>query len=226
MVSIIIPVYNEALGIERFINYLESVIEKEDAEVIFVDGGSSDKTVQICKSKGYNVLLSKERSRAKQMNFGAEKSIGEILFFLHSDSYPPNGFLKNMEDAVTSGYSAGCYQLQFKPSQIFLNTFAWFTRFDIDVFRFGDQGLFVKREVFFDIGKFDERLLVMEDQEIVRSIKRSFTFKVLDKKIITSSRKYLKIGVLKLQIVFTLIVIMHYVGVRQKTIMDFYKHQL
>ncbi len=226
MISIVVPVYNEEAGIRKFIDRLRELISDVETELIFVDGGSSDSTVRIIQENGIKVIISEKKGRASQMNLGAHHSKGEILYFLHSDSYPPEGFLQEIQSTVRKGYSSGCFQLSFKPGNIFLRIYAWFTRFDLDFFRFGDQSLFVEKNVFQSIGGFDESLMVMEDQEIVKSLKEISDFRILNKKVETSSRKYTRIGTLKLQIIFTLIVVMHYIGIKQETIVDFYSRQL
>ena len=226
MLSIIVPVFNEEEFLEDFINSLENVIKGKNAELIFIDGGSTDSTAQICRKLGKKIYLSSQKGRAAQMNLGAEKSIGEVLYFLHADSVPPFSFMEDIQQNIDQGYIAGCYRLSFNPEHSLLKLYAWFTRFDIDLFRFGDQSLFVKREVFENIKGFDEDLKVMEDQKIVSDLKKLGRFKIMSNYIVTSSRKYLKVGVVKLQLIFTIIVISYYLGVSQKVMAHFYSKQL
>lgn len=227
MISIIVPVYNEAKGIKKFIDTLSSLLEPQDkTELIIVDGGSLDETVEICKEKNVTVLKSPKKGRANQMNFGAKHAKGNILYFLHSDSVPPKNFVDIITEQINNGVDAGCFRLAFQPKSLLLNFFAWFTRFNIVFFRFGDQSLFIRRDIFDKVGHYNSDLLVMEDQQIVRDIKKCGKFKVHKSKVTTSSRKYLDIGVIKLQLIFTIIVFMYYLGYSQNTIMNFYASRL
>ena len=226
MVSIIVPVINEEVTLKKFIPYITRCISDKNAELIFVDGGSADETIAICTKSGAKVFSSPQKGRASQMNYGASKAKGSILYFLHVDSLPPPSFVNDILENVSKGYSAGCYRLTFKPGHYILSFYAWFTRFNIDFFRFGDQSLFVKKEMFDKINGFDESLKVMEDQQIVKDLKGVGKFIVMKKKIATSSRKYGEVGVIKLQVIFTVIVCLFYLGVPQKKIVDFYKKKL
>jgi len=226
MITIIVPVYNEEKGIAKFIECLRGVAPNETFELILVDGGSTDKTKQICRDNDVKVYESPQKGRARQMNFGAELASGDVLYFLHADSIPPENFVKDIQRNIERGISSGCYQLAFDPNHILLGVYSWFTRFDIDFFRFGDQSLFVKKEDFLKSGGFNESLDVMEDQQIVKDLKKIGAFTIMDGTVKTSSRKYLENGVIKLQVIFAIIVLLYYLGVSQKIITDFYSSQL
>lgn len=74
--------------------------------------------------------------------------------------------------SIEEDYIAGCYRLAFEPELPLLKLYAWFTKFDYDLFRFGDQSLFVTRDAFDKVDGFDQRLKVMEDQQIVVDLKK------------------------------------------------------
>jgi rSAM/selenodomain-associated transferase 2 len=226
MVSIIVPVYNEAAVLEDFISYMKKLDLDGESELIFIDGGSSDATHNICKNSSFKVYQSPTKGRSGQMNYGALKAQGDVLYFLHADSLPPLSLIKDIKVNIDKGYSSGCYKLSFEPNHKLLKVYSWFTKFDIDLFRFGDQSLFVEKSAFNVVDGFNEELIVMEDQQIVKDLKRNGRFKIMQGEIITSSRKYLKIGVVKLQMIFALIVIMYYMNIRQEVIVDFYRKQI
>lgn len=226
MISIIVPVYNEEDILDDFISTMSKIISDEASELIFVDGGSTDGSFSICEESKFQVYKSTKKGRAAQMNYGASKARGDILYFLHADSIPPSSFIDDIDESITRGFQSGCYRLSFEPNHYLLKFYAWFTRFDVDFFRFGDQSLYLFKDVFEKIGGFDEGLSVMEDQQIVIDIKKLCAFSIMKKSVTTSSRKYTRVGVLKLQLIFGLIVVLFYLGVDQETIVDFYSEQL
>lgn len=198
----------------------DPLIEKE---VIVADGNSTDSTVKRALEAGATVLNCSIRSRSIQMNNGAAAATGDIFYFLHADSIPPENFAKDILNAVESGYNSGCYRLLFDHDHWFLKFNCWFTRFNINLIRFGDQSLFVTNVVFEKTGGFNENLLIMEGQEIIMRIKAHSRFKVFDKAIVTSARKYLINGVYRLQGIFTFLYILYFLGFSQETLVKMYK---
>src|SRR5690606_6336964 len=173
-ISIIIPILNEAETIEKLLNYLiENSATKNIAEIIIVDGGSTDNSQSIVTNfvassdseqreelyrevnhKGLDTsrfkrdtrpdifLINSERGRAKQMNLGAQKAKGNILYFLHADSFPPQHFDTFIINEVINGKQAGCFRMQFNSNHWWLKLAGWFTKFNWKICRGGDQSLF------------------------------------------------------------------------------------
>lgn len=221
-ISVIIPTYNEADFIGETIGKARSYGGDDVLEIVVVDGGSGDTTLKEARKAGAKTIVSPQKGRAAQMNAGAEHAGGSLLYFLHADSHPPPRYAPEILQAVDAGSDAGCFRLSFDDRHWLLAFYAWFTRFDIDLFRFGDQSLFMTRAAFSEIGGFREDHMVMEDQEIVRRVKRSFTFRVLDDTVTTSARKYREMGILKLQMVFFFIWSLYYLGVEQDQLVSVY----
>lgn len=227
MISIIIPAYNEEGSLPKLISYLKnSSKQRGEIEIIVSDGGSTDKTVQKAEEEGAIVVESPLKGRAAQMNYGAKKSNGSILYFLHADSFPPVNFIEEIKTSMKMGFSSGCFTLAFDDSHPILNFYSWFTKFDIDYFRFGDQSLFIKKELFEKLNGFDEKLIVMEDQMFVRKIKSETNFDIIKTNIITSARKYKQVGIIKLQLVFSLILVLFYLGVSQESLFRLYRRTI
>jgi rSAM/selenodomain-associated transferase 2 len=223
-ISIIIPTFNEADSIAALLSYLSQDTADEAAlEILVVDGGSTDATVQLARQAGAAVLASPRKGRAAQLNYGAQRARGEILYFLHADSYPPLGFVAEVRLAVAQGYGAGCYRLAFDHPHWFLRFSAWCTRLPLTAVRFGDQSLFVRRDLFARLGGYREELLVMEDQDIVGRLRAQAPFRLLPRAVTTSARKYLENGVFRLQGIFTLIVVLYRLGVSQRRLMQLYR---
>lgn len=222
-ISVIIPVLNEEEAIDRLLNELKQRSSEGSCEILVVDGGSTDRTQELAQDAGATVIESEKKGRAAQMNLGAKHASADILYFLHADTIPPADFDSYILKSLSKGFGAGCFYLQFDDSHPALRFYAWFTRFKSTLIRFGDQSLFVTKLVFESIGGFDESLIVMEDQKIVRKIKRESPFKVIKSPVITSARKYRENGVYRLQGVFFLIWAGYYLGLDQQSLTDIYR---
>ncbi|MEB0262788.1 MULTISPECIES: TIGR04283 family arsenosugar biosynthesis glycosyltransferase [unclassified Mucilaginibacter] len=205
MTSIIIPTYNEADQIAATIKKLNGTNSDGHFEIIVSDGGSTDDTITLAKQAGAITLLSQRKGRAAQMNAGAALAKGEILYFLHADTMPPVGFINDIANAISNGYQAGCFMLSFDYPHWFLKANCWLTRFDVNAIRFGDQSLFVTKEEFDRTGGFSERHIVLEDQELIKRLRKAIRFKIIKRPVVTSARKYLENGIYKTQGIFFII---------------------
>ena len=229
MISIIIPTYNEADQISQTIksilriNKIQANKGQHAMEIIVVDGGSNDQTISIAKNCGAIAILSEKKGRAAQMNIGASIAKGEIFYFLHADSIPPQNLTGFITDALQNGYSSGCFRLCFDFPHWFLKANCWFTRFDINAFRFGDQSLFVTRDGFNKCGGYNEDLIIMEDQEIIHRIKKHGKFKVMNAALTTSARKYRVNGIFRMQAIFYRIWFLYYLGYPQGHLLKLYQ---
>ncbi|MCC5914741.1 MAG: TIGR04283 family arsenosugar biosynthesis glycosyltransferase [Balneolaceae bacterium] len=225
-ISIIIPALNEEKRIPALLSEIQGRQGGLASEVIVVDGGSTDSTVELAEKGGAKVLQPGVRGRAAQMNAGAKAASSDILFFLHADTTPPFNFDSIIIHSKKRGADAGCFRLKFDRDHPLLNFFGWCTRFRSTLIRFGDQGLFVKKQMFEKAGGFDETLTLMEDQEMVRELKKRGEFELLEENVTTSARKYEKIGVLRLQALFFSIWAGHYLGMSQEALVHFYRSVL
>lgn len=226
ILSIIIPVFNEEDKVLHTIEHLRRQAVSLLHEVIVVDGGSTDNTVSYLKAKNITCLVSRKKGRAAQMNLGAAHAKNQLIYFLHADSLVPAHFDQHIADAHDAGAMSGCFRLQFDHDHWFLKLNSWFTRFDVNAIRFGDQSLFVTRDIFEKSGGFKENLIMMEDQEIIHRLKKWGKFSVMNEKIITSSRKYLDNGVYRMQYIFFRIWLMYYLGYSQQEMLHYHRQQV
>ena len=224
MISIIIPTYNEEENIAETIRELKKR-DKENliSEIIISDGQSTDETVSVALNAGVTVVVSPEKGRAAQSNYGASMAKSEVLYFLHADSIPPIGFTKIIFDAIHENFISGCFKLAFDYQHWFLKANSWFTRFDVNAVRFGDQSLFVTKNAFEKCGGFDEKLWMMEDQEIIHRIKKQGKFTVMNGAVITSARKYIDNGIYRMQFIFFRIWLLYYLGYSQEYLLKIHK---
>ncbi|MEO9512569.1 MAG: TIGR04283 family arsenosugar biosynthesis glycosyltransferase [Flavobacteriaceae bacterium] len=211
-ISILIPVLNEEDCLGKLLEYLnQNAQTKNIEEIICIDGGSTDKTIAIANEYSIDVVHSK-KGRAKQMNVGAKYANGDILYFLHADTFPPKGFDQEILRAVEEGYESGCFRMKFDSSNVLLRFFAWLSRINHSICRGGDQSLFIKKELFQATKGFDEAYLIYEDTEFIQRLYQKTRFKVIPNHVITSARKYREKGWLKVQYHFGMIHLKNYMG--------------
>jgi rSAM/selenodomain-associated transferase 2 len=226
MVSIVIPTYNEAENIGRLITYLLKATSGKDAEVIVSDAGSNDDTTSIANKAGAKAVLSPNKGRAAQMNYGASLAKGEILYFIHADTFPPESFVSDIEDAVKQGFQFGRYQTRFDSDKTILKVNAFFTRFDLFVCYGGDQTLFITKQLFNQINGYKEDMLIMEDYDIVSRGRQIGRYRILKKAALVSARKYETNSWLTVQKANRTIVNMYKKGASQRDMVNKYKEMI
>ncbi|PKP26928.1 MAG: glycosyl transferase family 2 [Bacteroidetes bacterium HGW-Bacteroidetes-2] len=221
-ISIIIPVLNEEEHISILISYLKkNSSSKNIAEIIVVDGGSTDGTFTVAEAENA-VVISSKKGRAIQMNTGAKQATGEILYFLHADCLPPKNFDIEILQAIQNGHLAGCFRLKFDSNHWWLKLAGWFTRFNWSNCRGGDQSQFITKALFEDIGGYDESFLIYEDNILIKELYKRNRFTVLPKTITTSARLYKEKGIWTLQYHFWAIHLMKRLGATAKELYAYY----
>lgn len=221
MISIITPVLNERNNIEPFMNHIGNL--EGDFEVIFVDGGSTDGTLEILerlsnKSEHSLKVISTERGRANQMNKGAELAKGDIFLFLHVDSYIERDSLELIEEKIREGgIIGGGFTHRFSDLDIFLKMTSFFgnLRMRATQIFFGDCGIFIRKDIFERIGGYDD-IIFMEDAELCKKAKRRGRLEQIEKEIMTSPRRYESKGKFKLTSIFILACLLNIFGIQPK----------
>jgi len=222
ILSILIPVLNEEGTIGQLLQHLQQqAAHKGSLEVLVIDGGSADATVQIAEIHGATVVHS-EKGKAKQMNKGATYAKGSILYFLHADTFPPAHFDTAITAAVKKGEKAGCFRLQFNSPSWFLSFFSWFTRFNVPLCRGGDQSLFITKKLFTELEGFNEAYRIYEDNEFIGRLYRQASFTVLPQEVLTSARKYEANGTWVLQYHFTVVHLKKFFGAPPEKLYAYY----
>ena len=191
-ISIIVPVLNEEKTLGKTLSGLP-VTDSE--ELIIVDGKSSDRTLSIAREFTDRVFVT-EKGRGHQMNVGAKGAGGNILLFLHADCIlPGDGFKIIRETRKDKRVSAGAFHLGIDhPSFRFrIIERAVHLRSCITRIPYGDQGIFMRKEVFEKIGGFSE-ICLMEDIEISKRLKKAGKIAFVKPLIRTSPRRWLKEG--------------------------------
>ena len=240
-ISIIIPILNEAETIKKLLEHLLQNSSKENiAEIIVVDGGSTDGSLKIVSGRAQSrpidlstaleetaiVVLNSQKGRAKQMNTGSRIATGNTLYFLHADSFPPKDFDQHIINEVEIGNFAGCFRLQFNHKHWWLRLASWLTQFSWRACRGGDQSQFITKALFDEIGGFDESYIIYEDNILINELYKRKQFKVINKKLITSARRYEKYGIWKLQYHFWTIYVKKWFGASADELYSYYKKNI
>ncbi len=221
-ISIIIPTLNESLLLQRLLCGLNKIIDSQ-VEIIVVDGGSNDNTLEIASKYAHQVFVT-EQGRATQMNHGAAFAKGEVLFFLHADSMlTTNAFQKLKEIVKESVYVGGAFRLQIDSNKLLLSIISQVVNLRSRFFHlvYGDQGIFVRKKNFLEIGKFLITPL-MEDVEFYGRLRASGKTVILNEKILTSARRWEKEGILYATFRNWLLLIMYYMGIPAKQLEKLY----
>ena len=220
MVSVIIPTLNEAEIIQTSLANLFS--HDGDFEVIVSDGGSSDGTRDIVSQFAQVKQIALVKGRARQMNEGAKLARGELLLFLHADTaLPPKAFhLINgaMSDCAVIG---GCFCLAFDHRHLLLEIYSLFSRINHVLFTYGDQGLFVRTDIFRSLGGFRD-MPIMEDVEIQTRLRPLGKFVKLGEPLVTSARRFKRGGIIRQQLLNTALVLSYRVGISPLCLKLFY----
>lgn len=222
-ISVIIPTLNEASNLVELIPALQSELQNVRYEIIVVDGGSTDHSVQIATEFGNTVLSCNVKCRAKQMNEGAGISKGDILYFVHADSRPPKGFFTDIKQAFSEGFDMGCFRFKFDSKRFLLRVNSYFTRFDREMCRGGDQTLFITSEKFKGLGGYDANLRIMEEYDFMKRARRDLKFKIIPKDVIVSARKYEENSYFRVNLVNLLVFTSFYRGASQERLLKIYK---
>ena len=230
-ISIIIPILNESKTIVLLLQYLiKNSSSTNISEIIVVDGGSKDESFKLVSD--FNllndkvILISSDRGRATQMNLGKQKATGTILYFLHADSFPPNGFDQLIINEVKKGNLAGCFKMKFNHHHWWLKLASWLTKFKWRACRGGDQSQYITKELFKEIGGFNEHYMIYEDNILINELYKRNKFKVIQKSIVTSARLYERKGIWTLQYHFFTIYLKRWMGASAEDIYNYYKKHI
>ncbi|SRR6266852_6988926 len=195
--SIIIPVLNEEAILERQLAYLMRQCAQHDCELLIVDGGSHDSTVAIAKR--YGQVICSSRGRATQMNAGAAAASGDVLIFLHADTQLPDDAFSAIEQAFASPtVVGGAFRLRFNDNlwPYKFVAFATNLRSRLRTLFTGDQAYFVRATSFQAIGGYPDQPL-MEDLEIITSLRKIGKVVLLPQYVTTSARRHQNVGLIR-----------------------------
>ena len=237
-VSIIIPTLNESDCLERTLDNL-ALLNPPPKEILIVDGGSQDNTLEIARQAGIPVLVSTQAGRSIQMNLGAEAAKGDFLCFIHADTLVPNDLTllieKTLSDRTIAGggfisLMSGQYKTRWGTSlHNYLKTYYAAIIFRPHLFvkglriLFGDQVMFCRRRDFADCGGFDPDLPIMEDAELCMRLVQYGKIYLVDRIVQSSDRRVAKWGSLKANAIYLYIGCLWGIGVSATYLKQFYE---
>lgn len=208
MITVVIPAYNEEKALPRTLEAL--FVQPGEFEAILVDGGSTDRTVDIARSFADIKVITAPRGRASQMNAGAKQAQGEWLLFLHADTELPAGAIQRLNDMESDrAIQAGGFMHKFSGDDWRLKLISFLDNFRCTRSRiiYGDQAMFVRRELFQKLGGFPDQP-ILEDVAFCEKLLTETNPLILNPPAVTDARKFLKMGVWK-SFVRVLLIILH-----------------
>lgn len=218
-ISIIIPALNEEDNIPLLAENLGA-----DHEIILVDGGSDDRTVELAEHYGFKVITSNS-GRGYQQNIGAANAKGEILLFLHADTRLPENFAEAVQQTLQKPRCiAGAFKLAIAnptPGMRFVTACANLRSRYLQL-PYGDQAIFLKKKIFFDLRMFPD-IPIMEDYVLVRRARKKGWIYTLDKKVETSARRWRKLGVIRTTLINQLVLLGFYCKIPLKLLASLYR---
>lgn len=224
-VSIIIPVLNEEQGIQPFLQHLQP-LRHNNCEVLMVDGGSEDNTVHLASGQ-VDKIISSAPGRAKQMNLGAEHAQGDILLFLHADTFLPNNVPIILRKALKDRYGWGRFDIALSnPGSIYKIIACLINlRSRLTSIAGGDQAIFIGRELFDEVGGYAP-IALMEDIELCQRLKKKKTPICLKDTVISSSRRWEQQGVLKTIVTMWILRSLYHIGIAPNRLARMYGYEL
>jgi rSAM/selenodomain-associated transferase 2 len=198
MVSIIIPTYNE----ENRIKKLLAAIIKTGSQIIISDCGSNDRTLAIASGFENIEIVFAPKGKAKQMNSAAKSAKGDILLFLHADCILEEGAIKSITECIKSGYDGGCLSQRISSPELVFRFIEGSGNLRAKIFRifYGDQAIFVKKDVFFELGGYDQ-VDIFEDVIFSKKLRKNHKVCILKSRVYSSARRWKKQGIIRTTII-------------------------
>ncbi|MBW4459811.1 MAG: TIGR04283 family arsenosugar biosynthesis glycosyltransferase [Nodosilinea sp. WJT8-NPBG4] len=220
-ISVVIPALNEARQLPAVLNTIHPA---NPVEVIVVDGGSVDGTAEVAEAQGARVVKATP-GRSHQLNCGAAAATGSLLLFLHADTRLPEGFARTIRQTLAQpGVVAGAFRLTIDGPGRGLRWVEWGVNLRSRLLQmpYGDQGIFLKAEVFHKLGGFPD-LPMMEDFELMRQLRKVGKVAIAPSAVVTSDRRWRTLGILRTTLANQIMVVSYLLGVDPHKLARWYR---
>jgi rSAM/selenodomain-associated transferase 2 len=218
-ISVIIPTLNEAAALPVLITQLQA---QGFDEIIIADASTCDETAAAATRCRALCLPNLPKGRGAQMQAGAAIATGDVVFFLHADSYLPTGAHEAIRATMLDPKAiGGSFSLAFDKADWRLAFYAWCSRINLPITTYGDQGLFMARATFEQIGGF-KPMPLLEDLDIQQRLRPLGRFVKLKAPITTSARRFVRRGIVRQQVLNVAIVLAYRLGVSPDTLARWY----
>lgn len=219
--SIIIPTLNEKYFLKKNLEKLKSF--NRDFQIIISDGGSKDNTIDIAQQ--FNcIVVNSNPGRGIQLNAGAAVALGDVLIFLHADSFLPDNSFDLIEKTFSDNtIKIARFKLGFDFDSKLLEFYKKFTIYDSQFTRFGDSAIIVRRDFFKKLNSFNERQ-TFEDVDFFNKASRKSKIYLIDDYVSSSARRFISDGVIKRQFYNIFLFIAYLFGVNQKFLNKMYSY--
>lgn len=221
-VSIIVPTLNEEAHIVATLSALQQL--SGDKEILVIDGGSTDATIPLARSRGATVLET-PKGRGPQMHAGALEAAGSVLWFVHADTIPPSSALHEIETALADeSVIGGNFGLLFDgSSRAARQLTAIYPLLRLLGLCYGDSGIFVRKRVYEKSGGF-RALALFEDLDLLRRLRHAGRFAHLPCSIVTSSRRFERRNFALVWLHWTSLQFLYWCGVSPNVLARWYSH--
>jgi len=219
--SIIIPTLDESSKIEHCLLALQPL--RPESEIIIVDGGSKDNTVELSQALADKVITS-TKGRARQMNAGAQQATGKMLVFLHADTLLPDNALDLINQA---GNNWGRFDIKLLGKPFMLKVVASFMnwRSRLTGIATGDQVIFISKQLFDKVGGYPD-IALMEDISLCSTLKKISAPSCLKAKVESSGRRWEEFGVFKTILLMWSIRLRYFFGEKPEVLAKLYSRGL
>lgn len=219
-IAVIVPTLNEAANIDACLAQLAAC---DIAQIVVCDGGSGDNTVELAAAHPKVIIVHAKRGRGSQLRAGVAASSAPLLVLLHADTrLPQRADLLVRQALADPSVAAGCFRLRFASEQFSLKVWAWFSRFETCLTSFGDQAFFMRRTSLEAAGGIADWPL-LEDVDVRYRLLKIGRFIKLEPSVITSARRFERVGVLRCQLRNAVIMAAFKLGVTPARLAAYYR---
>jgi rSAM/selenodomain-associated transferase 2 len=219
-ISVIVPIFNEEECLPELLGSLQSL---SGIEIIISDGGSSDRSLEICRR--YPVkMVTGGAGRGMQLNRGAQLATAPVLLFLHADCQLEPIVVEQVLEAIKKGYQWGCATIDFDERTPFYRGLAFFSNLRARYWKscYGDQAIWCRKNIFLNNDGFPD-IPLMEDLAFSHDLRSKYRFRVVSGKVTTSTRRFKARGPLATLIKMQFLKVLYFLGVSPERLYDYYQ---